>query len=68
MAFESHEACLASVPQDEEPIGELAPCRNAKGSLSFPLREPLPLELIPGLTRIHSGKRSERDAAAEARL
>lgn len=45
-AFKKHIGIYPPVAQDEPLIAELAPYRGAKGNLAFPLRAPLPLELI----------------------
>lgn len=45
-AFEKHIGIYPPISQDEELIQELLPYRNAKGNLSFSLKEKLPLELI----------------------
>lgn len=45
-AFKKHVGVYPPVTQDAGLIRELAPYRNEKGNLAFPLDEPLPLELI----------------------
>jgi uncharacterized protein YdhG (YjbR/CyaY superfamily) len=45
-AFKKHIGVYPPVTQDAELVRELAPYRNEKGNLSFPLSEPLPIELI----------------------
>jgi len=45
-AFKKHIGIYPPVTQDARLIRELAPYRNEKGNLSFPLDEELPVELI----------------------
>ena len=45
-AFKKHIGVYPPLRHDAELIAELAPYRNEKGNLAFPLAEPLPLELI----------------------
>lgn len=45
-AFKKHIGVYPPVTQDAELIGVLAPFRGEKGNLSFPLNQPLPIELI----------------------
>jgi uncharacterized protein YdhG (YjbR/CyaY superfamily) len=45
-AFKNHIGVYPPVTQDVALIEELAPFRNEKGNLSFPLDQPLPIELI----------------------
>ena len=45
-AFERHIGIYPPVTQDARLMEELAPYRGEKGNLSFPHREPLPIELI----------------------
>jgi uncharacterized protein YdhG (YjbR/CyaY superfamily) len=45
-AFKKHIGIYPPVTQDARLIQELAPYRGPKGNLSFPLSEPLPVELI----------------------
>lgn len=45
-AFKEHIGIYPPVRKDATLIRELAPYRGPKGNLSFPLAEPLPLELI----------------------
>lgn len=45
-AFKKHIGIYPPVRHDAELIRELAPYRGEKGNLSFPLGEPLPVELI----------------------
>ncbi len=45
-AFKEHIGIYPPVRKDAALIRELAPYRGPKGNLSFPLAEPLPLELI----------------------
>ncbi len=45
-AFQNHIGIYPPVTQDAALIRELAPYRGAKGNLSFPHKEPLPVELI----------------------
>lgn len=45
-AFKNHIGIYPPVTQDAALIRELAPYRGGKGNLSFPLDEPLPIELI----------------------
>lgn len=45
-ACKKHIGIYPPVTQDAELIGELAPFRGEKGNLSFPLNQPLPIELI----------------------
>lgn len=45
-AFKKHIGIYPPVTQDAQLIQELAPYRGAKGNLSFPLGEPLPIDLI----------------------
>ncbi len=45
-AFKKHIGVYPPVTKDAALIHELAPYRGEKGNLSFPLREPLPIELI----------------------
>lgn len=45
-AFKQHIGIYPPVTKDAALVRELAPYRGPKGNLSFPLSEPLPLELI----------------------
>jgi uncharacterized protein YdhG (YjbR/CyaY superfamily) len=45
-AFKNHIGVYPPVTKDAALINELAPYRGEKGNLSFPLDEPLPIELI----------------------
>ena len=45
-AFRKHIGIYPPVCRDAALIAELAPYRGAKGNLSFPLGQPLPVELI----------------------
>ena len=45
-AFKKHIGIYPPVTGDAALLAELAPYRGAKGNLSFPLDEPLPLDLI----------------------
>ncbi len=45
-AFKKHIGIYPPLRHDAALIAELAPYRGPKGNLSFPLSEPLPLELI----------------------
>lgn len=45
-AFKKHIGVYPPVMGDAALIAELAPYRGEKGNLSFPLNEPLPLDLI----------------------
>ena len=45
-AFKKHIGIYPPVTEDQQLILETAPFRGAKGNLSFPLSEPLPVELI----------------------
>lgn len=45
-AFKKHIGVYPPVRQDAALIRELAPYRGEKGNLSFPLNQPLPIELI----------------------
>lgn len=45
-AFKKHIGVYPPVTQDAALVRELAPYRGEKGNLSFPLGQPLPLELI----------------------
>lgn len=45
-AFKKHIGIYPPVTKDPALIEELAPYRGEKGNLSFPLGEPLPIELI----------------------
>jgi uncharacterized protein YdhG (YjbR/CyaY superfamily) len=45
-AFKKHIGIYPPVTRDADLISELAPYRGEKGNLSFPLNQPLPLELI----------------------
>ena len=45
-AFKKHIGIYPPVNEDAALIEELAPYRGVKGNLSFPLNQPLPLELI----------------------
>jgi len=45
-AFKKHIGVYPPVTGDAALIAELAPYRGEKGNLSFPLSEPLPLDLI----------------------
>ena len=45
-AFKNHIGVYPPVTQDEQLIQELEPYRGKKGNLSFPLAQPLPLDLI----------------------
>ncbi|HSH87414.1 MAG TPA: hypothetical protein VK958_09225 [Methylophilus sp.] len=45
-AFKKHIGIYPPVSEDQELITVLAPYRGEKGNLSFPLDQPLPLDLI----------------------
>ena len=45
-AFSKHIGIYPPVMQDDALIAELAPYRGPRGNLSFPLRAPIPVELI----------------------
>lgn len=45
-AFKKHIGVYPPVTQDDALIQELAPYRGDKGNLSFPLDQPLPIDLI----------------------
>lgn len=45
-AFKKHIGIYPPVSNDAELIKELAPYRGPNGNLSFPLNQPLPIELI----------------------
>jgi uncharacterized protein YdhG (YjbR/CyaY superfamily) len=45
-AFKKHIGVYPPVTQDAALIAELLPYRGPKGNLTFPLKQPLPLELI----------------------
>jgi uncharacterized protein YdhG (YjbR/CyaY superfamily) len=45
-AFKRHIGVYPPVTKDVELIAELEPFRGSKGNLSFPLDQPLPLDLI----------------------
>lgn len=45
-AFKKHIGVYPPVTEDAALIETLAPYRNEKGNLAFPLAEPLPIELI----------------------
>ena len=45
-AFKKHIGVYPPVTRDEALIRELAPYRGPKGNLTFPLDQPLPVELI----------------------
>lgn len=45
-AFKKHIGIYPPVTEDVALIRELAPYRNEKGNLAFPLGKPLPIELI----------------------
>lgn len=45
-AFKQHIGIYPPVSQDAALVQELAPYRGAGGNLSFPLKQPLPVELI----------------------
>ncbi|MFC3853229.1 iron chaperone [Salinispirillum marinum] len=45
-AFKKHIGIYPPVTQDAVLIRELAPYRGVKGNLSFPLNQPLPIDLI----------------------
>jgi uncharacterized protein YdhG (YjbR/CyaY superfamily) len=45
-AFKKHIGIYPPVTRDAALIAELAPYRGDKGNLSFPLNQPLPIELI----------------------
>lgn len=45
-AFKKHIGVYPPVQDDAELLAELAPYRGAKGNLSFPLTQELPIELI----------------------
>ena len=45
-AFSKHIGIYPPVMKDEALIAELAPWRGPRGNLSFPLRAPIPVELI----------------------
>ena len=45
-AFKKHIGIYPPVTQDAALVKELAPYRGAKGNLSFPLNQPLPIDLI----------------------
>ena len=50
-AFKQHIGIYPPVRWDETLIEELAPFRNEKGNLRFPLSKPIPLELIGRVAR-----------------
>lgn len=50
-AFKQHIGIYPPVRWDEALIKELAPFRNEKGNLRFPLSKPIPLELIGRIAR-----------------
>ncbi len=45
-AFKKHIGIYPPVTQDAALVKELSPYRNEKGNLSFPLDQPLPIDLI----------------------
>lgn len=45
-AFKNHIGIYPPLNQDATLVRELAPYRGAKGNLSFPLDQPLPMELV----------------------
>jgi uncharacterized protein YdhG (YjbR/CyaY superfamily) len=45
-AFKRHIGIYPPVTEDAALVKELAPYRNEKGNLSFPLNQPLPMDLI----------------------
>lgn len=45
-AFKKHIGVYPPMTADEALVAELAPYRNEKGNLAFPLNEPMPYELI----------------------
>ncbi len=45
-AFKNHIGIYPPVKNDKKLIKELQPYRNEKGNLSFPLNQPLPIDLI----------------------
>lgn len=45
-AFQKHIGIYPPVTRDADLVRELAPFRNAKGNLAFPLDQPLPVDLI----------------------
>lgn len=45
-AFKRHIGVYPPVTDDEALVAELAPWRNEKGNLAFPLSRPMPLDLI----------------------
>jgi uncharacterized protein YdhG (YjbR/CyaY superfamily) len=45
-AFKNHIGIYPPLTQDAALVRELAPYRGTKGNLSFPLDQPLPLELV----------------------
>jgi uncharacterized protein YdhG (YjbR/CyaY superfamily) len=45
-AFKRHIGVYPPVTQDAALVKELSPYRNRKGNLSFPLNQPLPIDLI----------------------
>src|SRR4051812_7156050 len=50
-AFKQHIGIYPPVRKDARLIKRLAPYRGAKGNLSFPLGEPLPIDLIGRVAR-----------------
>ncbi|MBC3881871.1 DUF1801 domain-containing protein [Undibacterium sp. LX40W] len=44
--FKKHLGVYPPVNQDSRLIAELAPYRNEKGNLAFPLKDPIPFDLI----------------------
>ena len=45
-AFQKHIGVYPPITADEGLIAELAPYRNEKGNLAFPLNQPMPYEVI----------------------
>jgi len=62
-AFKKHIGIYPPVTQDTALIAELAPWRGPKGNLSFPLDQPLPLDLIG---RVAVALRGQYDAREKA--
>ncbi|HTN13310.1 MAG TPA: hypothetical protein VL094_00735 [Sphingomonadaceae bacterium] len=55
-AFSKHIGIYPPVTQPAALVEELAPWRGPKGNLAFPLKEPLPLELIGRVAEALAGQ------------
>ncbi|GJM69803.1 hypothetical protein HMSSN036_20190 [Paenibacillus macerans] len=64
-AFKNHIGFYPTPSGIEEFQAELAGYKNAKGSVQFPLDEPLPLELIGRIVRFRAAENREQAAAKQ---